>query len=119
MGCARMNVEWSRPSAVMRLSGAPKGDIRTALQRYVAYMRLFLVSMFSMVKVNLGARARIHYSFVCDIASRVIRITRATAPATISIGYVCTIGVGDLYVLQDVNSVPILTIDNGYIFLQR
>ena len=118
MGCARLNIEWSKSGASAKVEIPPKGKISAMLRRYIAYINWFIANSLASLKVTLGARGSIVISIICSVESIMLRVTRA-AQANIIVGFVCDANLGTIYVLQETTELPILTIDGGYIFLRE
>ena len=119
MGCARFNIEWSKTDASVELTTSPKGKILTTLKKFVFSIECMLLNPSITLKAIIGnAPAYIILTQCCISFIRRIVLTR-TAPGSINIGFVCDTGLGSIYVLQDTDAIPILTIDGGYIFLRE
>lgn len=106
MGCARMTIEVQKPTASMQVSMQALANMDAEVMEYDAAMQAILMEYYASMGI-----------LVMDYGSDMTLTRRGGASITTSL--VCSTGVGEVYVLLDKDTIPILTVDGGYIFLEE
>ena len=106
MGCARMTIDVQKPTASVQVPMQALGNMDAEVMEYDAAMQTIRMEYYASMGI-----------LVMDYRSDMTLTRRGGASIITSL--VCSTGVGEVYVLLDKDSIPILTVDGGYIFLEE
>ena len=118
MGCARMAIEVQKPTASMQVSMQALANMDAKVVEHDAAMQAILMEYYaSMGILVMDYGTDINTSVICVVHPQMTLLRKGGA--TMNIAFVCSTGIGEVYVLLDKDAIPILTINGGYIFLSN
>jgi hypothetical protein len=113
-----MTIEVQKPTASMQVSMQALANMDAEVLEYNVAMQTILLEYYaSMGILVMNYGAGISTSVVYMVHPRMTLLKKGGA--TMNIAFVCSTGIGEVYVLMDKDAIPILTIDGGYIFLSN